>query len=478
MSNKYLDKDVDYNISAEETGAGKFNRDKGVPISEWDPESTSSVEAQALDKELKANYVTVEDVSGAFPPAEPKSNRFYRDDSALYWYDDLADYWLDLSMLDDPYAIEELTSGAEQYINMTTQAFKGAVATYSDLPAIADIGVGSLFNVEDVKTVYRSTTSSWVATTIPYVEIKSDHFYAKRGTDDVFYWMPNGHKWYSIFNGTGTGEPNVIETISVNGSALPVSNKDVDVTSLSNTIESISVNGVAQIVDENKNVDLDVAGEMNKIDEIYVNGSPIPIVDKIATFVYNDLAEENVIDVIKYNGTTMPVEDKVCYISGAGEENLINSISSGGIPLPIDENKNVNIDITAGITVGRGLAKDNYGVVGHKAENAIYPQTAEAFQKVQVDEYGHVLKYTMYTLGNGISMTNNILGHANSVSTEAAQKLRLFSYDSQGHITASAPVGVVDTLVDTDDIPTSAAVYDVVGDIAEILARLNDGSGI
>lgn len=28
MSNKYLDKDVDYNISAEETGAGKFNRDK------------------------------------------------------------------------------------------------------------------------------------------------------------------------------------------------------------------------------------------------------------------------------------------------------------------------------------------------------------------------------------------------------------------------------------------------------------------
>lgn len=126
------------------------------------------------------------------------------------------------------------------------------------------------------------------------------------------------------------GEPNVIEVVKRNGTALPVANKAVDVdvpestSDLTNDgdgtsafatedyvdenggkIDSISVNGTAQTIDANKNVDLTVP---TKVSELTNDGDGT----QGSAFATEDYVDQNggKIDVIKVNGTAQTITNK------------------------------------------------------------------------------------------------------------------------------------------------------------------------
>ena len=480
MSNKYLDYGTQYNVGAEITGGGKFQEDLGVPIDVWDPTSAQSASCEATYNELELNYKTVEDVTGAFPPVSPVNNRLYKDGNYIYWYDEDNLEFDCLNPDDDTIDhIEIVDPLQEVYISSD---FKGFVNTYDNLPDVDTVDPGTMYNVRDVQTLFKASTVQWNAqTAVPYLDMTSDHFYTKQNTDDIWWWEPGAQRWISVFNGTGTGEANIIEHVEVNGVRLPETSKIVDASSLENKIESISVNGVAQTIDVNKNVDIISEGEPNIIESILVNGNPVPIAGKAAAITVEDPGEDNVIEVIKFNGAVVPVTDKVAEITGAGEENVIEVVKVSGVALPVDPNeKSVNISTGQLFTSGREVVADDNGVIGHNPNAAIVPETTESFKTTKLSTYGHALSYTTKTFGRGVGDQNDIIGHTNFVTASpAVNKVYAVQYDQYGHITGIPdPYEITTTLVDDDTkLLTSKCVYDAIGDITAILAELNDGDG-
>lgn len=142
------------------------------------------------------------------------------------------------------------------------------------------------------------------------------------------------------------GEPNIIESVKVNGTALPVSNKAVDVTvpttvsALTNDgdgnspfatqayvgtnggkIDSISVNGTAQTIDANKNVDITVPTKVSDLTNDSGFQTASDVSGTITTALANSgdpyMTESDVADAIaeevthtfRYKGSVQEVAD-------------------------------------------------------------------------------------------------------------------------------------------------------------------------
>ena len=439
MSNKYLDYGTQYNVGAEVTGGGKFQEDLGVPIDVWDPTSAQSASCEATYNELELNYKTVEDVTGAFPPVSPVNNRLYKDGNYIYWYDEDNLEFDCLNPDDGVDHIEIVDPLQEVYISSD---FKGFVNTYDALPDVTTVTPGTMYNVKDTEILYKASAVMWNAqTAVPYLNMTSDHFYTKQNTDDLWWWEPARQQWISVFNGVGTGEANVIEHVEVNGVRLPETSKIVDASSLENKLESISINGVAQTIDVNKNIDLAALGEDNVIEEITVNGNPVPVADKLAAITIPDPGEDNVIETIKVNGTVVPVTNKVAEINGMGQVNVIEHVYVNQAECHPDANKAVYIDASEFVIARREVAVDSNGVIGHTAFWNVGAETEQTFKSSMVSEYGHVMNWTTWDFGRGLnkttSTTGNVIGHSNSVTAETFSGLFYITFDQYGHITSA-----------------------------------------
>ena len=144
----------------------------------------------------------------------------------------------------------------------------------------------------------------------------------------------------------GSGEENVIETVKVNGTALPVANKAVDITvATGSTNGTIKVNGTDVAVKGLKTAAysassaFDAAGAASA-----VLGSPSDT--SASKTVYGAFAkieeviisagsgEMNIIDAIAVNGTNVTVTGKTASISIAESQNNGN-ISVQGVDIPI-----------------------------------------------------------------------------------------------------------------------------------------------
>lgn len=151
---------------------------------------------------------------------------------------------------------------------------------------------------------------------------------------------------YTGSGGGGEGEENVIETVKVNGTALPVADKAVDITVASgSTNGTIKVNGTDVAVKGLKTAAysassaFDAAGAASA-----VLGSPSDT--SASKTVYGAFAkieeviisagsgEMNIIDAIAVNGTNVTVTGKTASISIAESQNNGN-ISVQGVDVPI-----------------------------------------------------------------------------------------------------------------------------------------------
>ena len=104
------------------------------------------------------------------------------------------------------------------------------------------------------------------------------------------------------------GEPNVIETVKRNGTALTVTNKAVDVEV---PILTVKRNGTALTPDSNKAVDITVPTAVSAL----TNDSGFQTSQQVQTAITNSGYQANVIESIKVNGTTQTITSKAVDIT-------------------------------------------------------------------------------------------------------------------------------------------------------------------
>lgn len=171
----------------------------------------------------------------------------------------------------------------------------------------------------------------------------------------------------AILANAGQGEPNEIVGISTNGVAItPDENRRVNLVIPSpgegNLIESITTNGVSTTIN-NKTVDITIPapGDANVIESITTNGVALPINGKtvdipLGDYVkLSDLQDGITFDTMSVsnltvNGKQVSLEGHTHQASDieglvVGESNTISTISTNGVNVAPDENRNVNIVI-------------------------------------------------------------------------------------------------------------------------------------
>ena len=156
---------------------------------------------------------------------------------------------------------------------------------------------------------------------------------------------------------------NVIETVKVNGTALTVSSKAVDVTVPSYSAATTSANGLMSSTDKAKLDGIDSGAEVNVIETVKVNGTALTVTSKAvdvtvpsysaATTSANGLmsstdkskldgieasADVNVIETVKLNTTALTVTDKAVSIpvDSSLSSNSDNPIANSTVKTALD----------------------------------------------------------------------------------------------------------------------------------------------
>ena len=219
----------------------------------------------------------------------------------------------------------------------------------------------------------ESTTTSIVfAVNRDIDELDAENGEILFAADKVRFSTGIGAIWFgdqtldSILGNAGQGEMNVITAITTNGVATTVTDKTVDIVipapGDANVIEGITVNGTP-VAPENKIVAITIPapGDANVIESITTNGVALPINGKtvdipLGDYVkLSDLQDGITFDTMSVsnltvNGKQVSLEGHTHQASDieglvVGESNTISTISTNGVNVAPDENRNVNIVI-------------------------------------------------------------------------------------------------------------------------------------
>ena len=224
----------------------------------------------------------------------------------------------------------------------------------------------------------------------------------------VTWKVTNLHKISSGSSSSGSsGDENVIESISLNGTTITPNNKNVNIVI---PTASTSTNGLMSSSDKQK---LDgitsgsSGGEANKINTIKVNGTALtPDSSKTVNIDLSTYAKSsdissainNIPNATTSTSGLMSSTDKIRLdglvdtASSGGEANKIDSIALNGTTINPDSNKRVNINIPTASTTTNGLMSSS---------------DKQKLNNINTDSYATKSELDSYTKTNDLSTTIN-----------------------------------------------------------------------
>lgn len=131
-------------------------------------------------------------------------------------------------------------------------------------------------------------------------------------------------------------EVNDIDTVKVNGTALPITGKAVDISVPTYSDATQQTSGLMSAADKTKLDGVDSGADVNVIEDVKLNGSSLPVVNKAV----------NISDASQSASGLMSSQDKTKLdgVAAGADENVIEEVQVNGTALPVS-GKSVNVTV-------------------------------------------------------------------------------------------------------------------------------------
>ena len=170
-------------------------------------------------------------------------------------------------------------------------------------------------------------------------------------------------------NGITSGaQPNLIEVIKVNGNSLSINNKTVDITvpDISGKVDKVSGKQLStnDFTDAYKNkIDSlsSSTGDINIIEAVQVNGTALPVTNKTVNIDISGKVDTVAGKGLSTNDFTTGEKTKLAAIDSGAQVNVIETVKVDGSALSVN-NKSVNIVLSGKVdtVAGKGLSTNDY----------------------------------------------------------------------------------------------------------------------